>query len=152
MESNFSSQQCASALVDVIPQVMRIIRTEMRSFRDPNLTIPEFRTMVWIEHHPGKTISDAAEHVGVGLPTMSKIIEHLVQRDYVTRRESLDDRRCMALDLTQEGAATLKNAHQVTQQRLAARLENLTSGDRQAVVEVMQLLKAVFSATEEIQV
>ena len=44
--------ECARQLLDTTPQVMRFIRAEMRSHRGHDLSVPQFRTLTFINRNP----------------------------------------------------------------------------------------------------
>lgn len=71
-------EESAGRLLDTVPQVMRCIRTEMRSRRGHNLTVPQFRTLNFLKRSPEASLSEVAEHLGLTLPSASKIVDGLV--------------------------------------------------------------------------
>ena len=60
-----TTEECARELLEVVPLVMRDIRTQMRSERTPDLTVPQFRTMLFIDRNMGASLSEVAEHIGI---------------------------------------------------------------------------------------
>ncbi len=81
-----SPDACAQEILDVVPVVMRSIRAEMRRHRTADLSVPQFRTLAFIDRNADASLSDVAEHIGLTLPSMSKIVEGLVVRKFVTRQ------------------------------------------------------------------
>ncbi|MGA2378038.1 MAG: MarR family transcriptional regulator, partial [Spirochaetia bacterium] len=61
--------ECAREVLDVVPSVMRFIRTEMRSHRALDLTVPQFRSLVIIERAAGTSLTGVAEHLGLTPPS-----------------------------------------------------------------------------------
>lgn len=130
--------------MDTVPLVMRTIRAEMRSHRTPDLSVPQFRALLYVNRHAGASLSDVAEHLGLSLPSVSKLIDKLVARSLITRQSASDDRRRMVLTLTPDGQAALRTAAQATQSRLADRLAALSSDELTAILDAMTLLHRVF--------
>ena len=64
----------ARQVLEVIPRVMRQIRTEMRSCRMPDLTVPQLRALAFINSNAGASLSDVSEHLGLALPSTSKLM------------------------------------------------------------------------------
>jgi hypothetical protein len=58
-----TKQAVARALLDVVPVIMRTIRTEMRSHRANDLTVPLFRSLMYLERHPGVALLDLAASI-----------------------------------------------------------------------------------------
>ncbi|RJX32467.1 MAG: MarR family transcriptional regulator [Desulfarculus sp.] len=143
-----SLQVCAAELLDSVLLVMQAIRVEMRSRRTPDLTIPQFRALIFINRLPGGTLSELAENVGLTTPSMSKMIEGLVGKGLVRRESCAQDRRRVNLTLTASGRALLEQARGGSQQALAQRLSSLPVQERQSLVQAMRSLARVFSSEE----
>jgi DNA-binding MarR family transcriptional regulator len=135
----------ASLLMEVVPRVMRRIRMEMRSHRAPGLTVPQLRTLIYIYQNEGASLSEAAEHIGLKLPSMSKTVDALVDRKLVIRRVVADDRRYVSLRLSAHGLAELRRTRRMTEARLAEALGLLPSEQQANVVEALKMLGQVFS-------
>jgi DNA-binding MarR family transcriptional regulator len=137
-------ETCAAAVMDTVPLVMRIIRAEMRSHRTPDLSVPQFRALLYVNRHAGASLSDVAEHLGLTLPSVSKLVDKLVARRLITRESAPEDRRRMILTLTPDGQAALQAAAQATQTRLANLLSTLSPDELTTIVEAMTMLHRVF--------
>ncbi len=140
-----SSEECAHEVLEVVPSVMRAIRAGVRSHRESGLSVPQYRTMSFLRGHRGASLSDLAEHIGLGLPSMSKLVDGLVGRGFITRQEDAADRRRLALCLTERGQAILGVSWSATQTDLAQVLAVLAPRERAVVTEAMQLLRPLFS-------
>lgn len=141
-----TADQCAQALLDSIPEVMQVIRAQIRRQRDAELSVPQLRVLGFLNRHPGATLSAVADHVGLTLSSMSLQITTLVARNLINRTESPTDRRCVTLTLTAEGKAVLEAAIHGARVKLAAILDTLGLEQRATVVQAMHILRSVFSA------
>ncbi len=141
-----STRTCARAILDVVPLVMRTVRTEMRQYRAADLSVPQFRTLGFLGRQPGASLSAVAEHVGLTLPAVSTLVDGLVERQLVTRSRPPEDRRRITLMLTDKGQSTLEVTHAAAEARLADRLAALSAGDRQQVVQALQALRPLFAS------
>lgn len=138
-------EDCAKDVLDVAMLVMQVFRTEMRSHRTPDLSIPQFRALAFLNRQPGATLSEAAEHIGLTPPSMSKMVDGLVARELVAREVSANDRRRLILTLTDAGRSLLNGARAGTLTALAKRLEALSEDDLRAVDRAMDILHPVFT-------
>ncbi len=145
-ELTCSPKECAKAVLETVPCVMQSLRAYMRSRRGADLSVPQFRALAYVGRRPGCSLSDVAQHVGTTLPSMSKLIDGLVTRGLVSRVPESDDRRCVALSLTDEGRSLLSLVRDGTQSFLAALFAEVPSSERGAVVEAMSRLAALFAA------
>lgn len=139
------SKECAVALVDTVPLVMRLIRAEMRSHRSPDLSVPQFRALLYVSRRAGASLSDVAEHIGLTLPSTSRLVNRLVERELLWRESAPDDRRRMILEITPSGQTVLGAAAQATQARLMEILVALTAEECAAVIAAMHLLQRIFT-------
>jgi DNA-binding MarR family transcriptional regulator len=139
---------CAQEVLDVVPLIMRAIRTEMRSRRSPDLTVPQFRTLVFLNNNPGASLSCVADYLGLTPPSTSKMMDGLVQRNLVIRQASSTDRRRITLKLTSDGQSILGAAHHGTQTKLAEILSALPPADCGQIVRSMQILRPLFTPGE----
>jgi MarR family transcriptional regulator for hemolysin len=144
------ADECAREVLEVIPLMMQVIRTCMRSQRRPGLSVPQFRTLTYLQRRPGATLSDIAEHLGLTLPSMSKLIDGLVGQNLVTRKVSPADRRYVTLILTPLGQTTFQSALQATQIQLAQLLVTLSDGERATIIQAMQALRLLCTPEHEV--
>jgi DNA-binding MarR family transcriptional regulator len=137
--------ECAHEVLDVVPLAMRAIRKKLREHGAQLLSIPQFRTLLFISKHKGASLSEVADHIGLTLPSMSALVDGLVTRDFVVRRTRPDDRRRVDLTLTERGETTLYSARNETQDYLKERLGRLSETERGTIVRGMRILRQVFS-------
>jgi DNA-binding MarR family transcriptional regulator len=146
-----SPDTCAQEVLEVVPAVMRVIRAEMRRHRTADLSVPQFRTLAFIDRKADASLSDVAEHIGLTLPSMSKIVEGLVVRKFVTRQTHATDRRRMTLALTARGLTALQASRAATRACLAEDLATLSDRQRDTIVQAMEILRPVFTPQVETQ-
>ena len=135
---------CAHELMDTAPQIMQLIRVEMRHGRGSDISIPQFRSLTFVQRHPDSSLSSLAEHLGLTLPSVSKLVDGLVKQKLITRQESMADRRRLTLMLTQIGASIVDSARAGAQTSLAKRLEKLSEVELETVCQAMQILRPIF--------
>lgn len=141
--------ECAQEVLEVAPLIMRAIRSEMRCHRGWDLSVPQFRTLAYLSYSQGASLSDAAEFIGLTLPSMSKLVDGLVARQLVKREISSSDRRRVTLALTPAGQASFQAAQTATRAFLARRLAELSPEERAVVSQAMQILRPLFTRQYE---
>jgi len=146
MQSHMESalDECAREVLDVVPLAMRVIRKQLRKHGTHLLSVPQFRTLLFISRHKGASLSEVADHIGLTLPSMSALVDGLVTRNFVTRRAHRDDRRRMNLALTEQGETTLQSARKGTQEYLKEQFSRISEAERGTVVKGMVILRRVF--------
>ncbi len=148
---SITPEELAGQMLEVVPAVMRAIRGEMRQHRGPDLTVPQYRTLACLDRYPGASLSDVAEYIGLSLPAMSKLVDGLLERRFVTRETCRDDRRRVNLALTVRGRAALQASLQLTQTYLADKLSQLPEAERARILHALELLGPLFRCEREAQ-
>src|SRR5512146_2513908 len=151
MNSFPALDSCAAEILDVVPQVMRTIKREMRQRRASGLSVPQFRAMIFINRQGKPALVEVAEYLGLTSATTCRMMDELVARQLVLSRPSTIDRRKIVLTLTDEGREVLEKARQGTLDRLEELLAALTAEERAIIFQSMGLLRRAFAphASEE---
>ncbi len=142
--SSLSLDECAREVLETVPLVMRTVRAEMRRHRTADLSVPQFRALNFLHHQAGASLSQVAEHIGLTLPSVSLLVDGLVERKLILRNTSAADRRRVTLTLTARGQSVLDAAHGATQAALAEKLAALPAKDQMIVIQAMQALHPLF--------
>lgn len=143
-----TADDCAHALIEVIPEVMQEIRRHVRSRRGPDLSVMQLRILAFLDSNPGAPLSAVAEYVGLTLPSTSTQVSNLVGRTLIHRAPSPTDRRYVTLHLTAKGEALLTSVRQGAQDSLAERVALLSPQARQQVVDALQALRVMLIRTK----
>lgn len=138
-------KQCAVALMETVHPIMQLIRVEMRSQREPSLSVPQFRVLAFLNAYPNSSLSDVAEHLGVTRATASTMTDRLVQRGLVHKSEDPQERRQIRLKLTPTGSDRLQEMQTVTQHKIADRLGELSQEELSDIYTGLALLAQVFT-------
>lgn len=140
-----SPRQTAALVMDNVPLLMHLLRTKFREKRVAELSMVQFRTLAFVDAHHGASLSDVAGHIGLGLPSMSKLVDALVNRKLLTRELHGEDRRRICLTLTSKGKRELTEAHQHTQSFFAENFSKLTDDERTQIADAMNVMKKLFA-------
>jgi DNA-binding MarR family transcriptional regulator len=134
----------AQEVLKVIPQVMRAIGAERPS---SGYAIPpaHFRLLGILASH-SCNLSELAVRQAVSLPTSSNSISVLVERGWVKRAPSLDDRRQVLLELTPDGRAVLADMKDRAEARVAKLLDDLSPDDLKALSAGLVILEQALAS------
>ncbi|WP_196601375.1 MarR family winged helix-turn-helix transcriptional regulator [Gloeocapsopsis dulcis] len=129
----------------VIPAMTRFLRTEIRHHGEPHLSLSQLRVLYFLQRKPQSSLSEVADYLDVTRPTMSGIVERLVQRGLVHRMEDLYERRRIALTLTIAGVTEMERVYGATLASVASRLEGLSNEQRNQVMAGLSILSNLFT-------
>ncbi len=144
-----SAEALAREVLDVIPFAMRRIREEMRARRGADLSIPQFRSLLFLQRHPGAALRDVADHLGLTPPTVSKMTAGLVSRGLIERPDSTVDRRKVELRLTARGNTLFDRVRGETVAKFVEQLEKLPSAEREKMISSLESLRMALQAVEK---
>ena len=139
-----SARETAALVVENVPLLMRLLRAKFREKRATELSMAQFRTLAFINANRGASLSETAGHIGLSLPSMSKLVDTLVQDGLLTRSADGVDRRRICLGLTSTGKRELEEAYRHTQSFFTEKFAELSNEERTQVAEAMHKLSKLF--------
>jgi DNA-binding MarR family transcriptional regulator len=122
----------------------------MRNQTSPDLTVPQFRALAFVDRNKGASLSAVANHMGLTLPSTSRLVDVLIARRLLTREDNPADRRRIKLGVTNRGSTILANSRRGTLKYLAEKLSGISSNDRKVIIEGMAAIRSVFMSGAEI--
>jgi len=140
---------CARRILEIVPEVMRQVRSEMRRETGETLSVPQFRMLAFLGRNEGASLSAVASFIGVADATASAAVERLVRRGLVVREGDPHERRRVRLHLTGSGTTLLERARTRTQRRVSARLATLGVAELAHLAHGLDLLRRALSVPVE---
>ena len=140
-----SSNQCASELLETVPFLMRIIRTNVRAQSGAEFSMVQFRALAFLGRNECAMLSDVATFLGLTLPAASKLVDGLVAAKLVTRDLHSGDRRRISLELTGAGRRRYAAVVDAAREFLAAKMRKLSDTERATVLRAMSVLHRAFA-------
>jgi len=131
-----------SALLVAHRRLTDELDAELRAGMD--LSLDEFDLLHQIERAGAPLkMSELAAQVLISRPTMSRVVDRLVQSGWVDRRGDAVDRRVVRVTLTRQGRAVWRRAAQLHFDGVARHFEApLTRGQIDAVADALEVLAA----------
>ena len=91
----------------------------------------QVKMMFLLEDGGEHSVKEIATHLGLSLPAASRAVDGLIQRGYVTRRESAQDRRSRLIALTDDGREVVERVLRARLRTLEAFADELTPEERE---------------------
>jgi DNA-binding MarR family transcriptional regulator len=105
--------------------------------REFDLSVPQYATLVTLEHHPGFSVADVARTVASSRQAANELLAGLERQDLISRTPHLTDRRTHQLRLTDAGRKRLDEARPAVARREAELEAGFNGEQRTAVREWM---------------
>ena len=115
-----------------------------------DLTMPQLKTLIFVSKNDPATSGQIAGSLGVGLSTVTGIVDRLAEQNLVTRREDPRDRRITRVLPTASGRALVEDLLQYRNEQVTAILARLAPEELRTVETAFQyLLDAVAKLRNE---
>lgn len=128
----------AKQVVESVPTIMRLIRSGVR--KGGSISLPQLRVLSFISRNPGAGVSDVAAHLDVTNPTASVLVDRLVKKNLVVRKEDPSERRRALLTITDSGSEVLEDARNKAQFMVAQVLKTQTPEQLAKINEGLAIL------------
>jgi DNA-binding MarR family transcriptional regulator len=138
------ARETAREILKIIPLVMRTVAAELRAAGE--LPAPAHFGLLTILSERPRMLSDLASIQGVSLPTMSSSISAMVERGWVRRGATGEDRRVAMIEVTATGRAALERVARSAEVHLAEVLAPLDVMSRRRLQGGLGVLRKVFTA------
>ncbi len=145
-----ASLDVARAVMQTSFLCMETARTTLRRHGHGGLSVPQFRLLITVREQPGLSLAEAADLMNLSRPAASRLADGLVGRGLLTRVPSLDDRRRVAIDLSDAGRDLLVGVDDLVVANVADLLQGLSPDEQQVVGHAMALLQRVVAARVEV--
>ncbi len=117
-----------------------ILLDTIQTSGDFDFSLAQFATLLLLEEEGELTVKRIAELLGRSVSATSRMLEQLVTRDLVRRREDERDRRARLLSLTENGRQFLRT---LGEKRTATQVELISQippAERAVIVQALHLL------------
>ena len=131
--------EMAGNIRTVLHRLVKVLRKHTRN--DAMLSLTERSTLGLIYQHRELPPSELAQMEKVTTQSMSQVINHLFEMNYIYKNPSGEDKRKVLLTLTPSGKAYIDQARSEKQEWLARTLhERISSKEKEILMEAMQVL------------
>lgn len=110
----------------------------LQAWEGMGLTLPQLRILFRVRDDSGLDVRRLAKHLGISPSAVSQQVERLVSRGLLLRRDNPEDRRRVALELTEHGVemtAEVSRAQRARIEGLLARLSGEELGELGRLLE-----------------
>ena len=111
-----------------------------RAWLSIDLTMPQLKSLIYVTKSNGATSGQIAASLGVGLSTITGIVDRLAEQGMVSRREDVRDRRVTRVEPTPRGRELVEELLQFRKDVISAILARLSTEQLRTVETAFQYL------------
>ncbi len=141
--------------IDSIIETMRAMQTgvsdrvmgHFTSIQDLDFTLPQFMVLYYLSRHREEllTVSQLASVITLSQPAASQLIDRLLQRGLLTRRENPEDRRQKLISINDEGMALLERIDQRREEKMRELFSSIPVDHLARIQRALDDLNDIFS-------
>lgn len=129
------------AAIDALMRRFKIAEAEVAPTRSLNQI--DMQTLLYVAAHSACGPTDVARHLGVATTTMSSATDRLVKQGLLNRDRPEDDRRAVALSLTEAGEVYVVALVEVQMSHCRTMLERLSSDEQATFLNLLTKIALV---------
>jgi DNA-binding MarR family transcriptional regulator len=118
------------------------------TWMDLDLTMPQFKLLLLIASCKGLRVGDLAQRLGVTPPTVTTILDRLVEHGLVRREDDPVDRRLVIARLTAEGIGLLQRLNVHSDTELAECMDDLSPEELRCLLIGMEAVHRTWEARQ----
>ena len=115
----------------------------VRAFGNFDFSLPQMATLLLLDEEGERTIKQVAEDLGRSVSATSRLLDQLVERGMVSRREDERDRRVKRVAITERGRTLITTLERERAEAQMVVMEYLSAEERAEVIRAMTLLAEV---------
>ena len=112
----------------------------LHTFGDFDFSLPQLATLMLLDEEGGLSIKQIAELLGRSMSVTSRLVDQLVERGLVSRREDERDRRAKRVAITESGRTLIITLERRRAEAQVAVIEHLSPEEQADVARAMALL------------
>ncbi len=137
-----NTNNVAKFWMEIAPQLMRRMRQNVIEASVGSLTLPQYRILANINRGLN-SIGAIANHHGVAQPSMSKMINLMVDRGLIVRKTSALDKRQSVLTFSKQGQVLFYKVREKAQKKISQNLLELNDDDLQKLAKSFEQIRQV---------
>lgn len=131
-------------LVDIFNDILKVEHKAIESFAGNSLTMSEMHIIEAVGKSADLQMSEIAKKLRITLPTLTVSVQRLDEKGYITRRRFGEDRRKVAVELTDKGRRAYESHAEFHARMMDALFEGLNIDKMPVLMDSMALLKDFF--------
>lgn len=139
--SNMSDELLTEELMDYLPLLLRALFHYDKAHASISLPPLQLRVLVVLQRTGALSMSDMAEHLSIQRQQLTKIVDALEEKQLVTRKENVDNRRMLFIETTKQGELWLKEFIHHKSELIRHFFEKLSNEERLIVLQSIAIIE-----------
>ena len=130
-------------------RIIRITQFLTRQMQQEVLTPSQATVLTLLQDGRAWRLSDLASATGVRPPSMTELISRMERQGWLSKMDTVHDRRGVAVAITEEGRTLLQALNRRQIDLIAGRLARLCDEEKRIIEQALPVLDRLFSGPED---
>lgn len=139
-------EEITGEIAVLIPRILRGIQSSLAPAA--SVTLPQFILLAGLKDVGPTSASDLARARGVTAPTITRLVDRLLEARLVRRVEDPEDRRRVRIELTPRGEEAVRAFQDAIRERWKTALVQLPESEQEAFLRAIRRVGAVLADME----
>jgi DNA-binding MarR family transcriptional regulator len=141
-----NAEQFCERMNVLLPQIMKgMAQNENNYLSQGKITLPQFRVLVYLLREGEKTMSNAADMLGVSKPSATGTVDCLIAQGLVGRRHDKEDRRIVWIAITSQGKKIADDILKQKRRTMIKIFGSLSSAARARYLELFEQIAKILN-------
>lgn len=136
--------------VEDLQMVISSIRKKLKPVIQKNmaphgLTLPQYNIMLALHREGPLRVTQVADYMNVKPSAITVIMDRLIERNFVKRYQSQEDRRVFIIELTKEGCKLLDHMRIANKQMMSKYAAHFTSEEMYTMIDLFSKFDRIIS-------
>lgn len=132
-------REFANKVIELFPQIIRGFKQyENNYLTRGEITLPQFWVLGYLERNGKSKMNDLSRHLKISPPATTGLIDRLLAQGLVARKDDLNDRRIVWIDLTAKGRGIIKSINKQKTEALIKVFGRISPKDREHYLSILE--------------
>lgn len=136
-------KKVAKEISILVPKLVRGLKREFAPTEE--ITSPQIIILMSIYEEKQASVGKLAEQMQVSGPTVTGLVDRLVDSNFVIRQRDKNDRRRVVVTLTEKGQNTVRKFQRGIQRRWEEILKHFTPEERESYLKIVRKIISIVS-------
>ncbi len=136
-------KEYVNQVIALLPDLAKAFRTdEPQEVLHIDISFPEIFVLRQLSSNKEPTMSELGRSISMDLSTLTRMVDKLVEKEFVVRKRDPEDRRMVRVAITAEGRKIISRFEEQKKKKIESILRQMTSQERKDILNIFKTLHA----------
>lgn len=136
-------EEYVDRMIVLLPDLAKAFRTdEPQEALHMDISLPEICILEQLSSNEEPTMSELGRSISADLSTLTRMVDKLVEKEFVVRKSDPEDRRMVRVVITTGGRKIISRFEEQRRKKIESILRQMTSQERKDLLNIFETLVA----------